>query len=118
MNPRQRMRVSNKLVKEFLLKSGHDQIWFKAHTKFIDNIYTQNGKYSAIDLWNLFDGICFDRYGDIVFLQMKTNAWAKDQPLKDFVEKYNNIRILSLNVTNKLKMCNGKYIVRVRVFDR
>ena len=118
MNPRQRMRASNKLVREFLLKSGHDQIWFKAHTKFHDTIYTQDGKYNALDLWNLFDGICFDRYNQIVFLQMKTNGWAKDQPLLDFVEKYDHCRILSINVNNTLKRQNGKYEVRVRAFEK
>ena len=111
------MRESNKIAREWLLQSGHDQIWFKAHTKFNDTIYCQNGKYLALDLWNLFDGICFDRYGDIVFLQMKTNSWAKDQPLQDFVNKYQHTRILSLNICNTLKITKGKYMVRVRAFE-
>ena len=111
------MRESNKIAREWLLQSGHDQIWFKAHTKFNDIIYTQNGKYLALDLWNLFDGICFDRYGDIVFLQMETNSWAKDQPLQDFVNKYQHTRILSLNICNTLKITKGKYMVRVRAFE-
>ncbi len=72
----------------------------------------------AQDIWNLFDGICLNKdnkqFG-IVFLQMKTNAWAKDKPFKDFQSKY-ACEILSFNVTNKLAECKGKYKVFVREY--
>ena len=117
MNNRERMRASNKLVREWLLQNEYDQIWFKPHTKRTDVVFTQGGKYLATDLWNLFDGICLSTSGFIVFLQMKTNSWAKEKPLKDFVKKINGCFILSFNVTNKLKGCNGKYKVFVRDYQ-
>ena len=65
----------------------------------------------AQDIWNLFDGICFDSDKKIVLLQMKTNAWAKDKPFMDFIKKYKGLQILSFNVSNTLKECKGKYKV-------
>lgn len=117
MNNRERMRASNKRVREWLLEHGYDDIWFKAHSAKNDLVTTRYGKYWATDLWNLFDGICFDRYGDIVFLQMKTNGWAKEKPIELFLQRRNNLKVLVLNVTNVLKECNGKWIVKVREYQ-
>lgn len=117
MHNRDRMRASNTLVREWLLTNKYDQIWFKPHTARNDVVYTQTGKYLATDLWNLFDGMCLDPAGFIVFLQMKTNAWAKEKPIKDFVKKMKGCYALSFNVNNKLKGCNGKYKVFVRDYQ-
>ena len=108
------MRASNKLVREWLLQKGYDEIWFKPHSKRNDLVFTQRGNYLATDLWNLFDGLCFDESGEIRFLQMKTNAWAKQEPLIKFAKKH-NITILSFNVSNKIRSARGKYQVFVRV---
>jgi len=115
LNNRQRMRASNKLARLELLSSGYDEIWFKPHSKRNDLVFTQRGKYLATDLWNLFDGICWfnDR---IVFFQVKTNAWANMKPIKDFVKRH-PINVLVINVTNKLKDCNGKYKVKIREIE-
>lgn len=110
------MRTSNKMVREFLLKQKFDHIWFKRHTKRSDVIYTQRGSYWASDLWNLFDGMCFAPTGAIVFLQMKTNNWAKEEPIKNFVKKH-KVVILSFNVTNRLKECNGHFKIFVRSYE-
>ena len=117
MHNRDRMRTSNKLVREWLLKEGYDNIWFKAHTARNDVVFTQKGSYLATDLWNLFDGICTTTSGFIVFLQMKTNSWAKEKPFEDWVKKMNGCFVLSFNVTNKLKDCKGKYKVFVRDYQ-
>ena len=117
MNNRQRMRATNKRVREWLLENKYDDIWFKAHTVRTDVVTTQYGKYLATDLWNLFDGICFDKNGNIVFLQMKTNGWAKEKPIEVFLKRRNNLRVLVLNVTNVLKECNGKWKVKVREYQ-
>lgn len=117
MNNRMRMRASNKMVREWLLKNGYNDIWFKMHSKRNDLVFTQNGNYLASDLWNLFDGICIDPSGFIVFLQMKTNSWAKEKPIKDFVKKVKGCFALSFNVTNKLKECRGHYKVFVRDYQ-
>ncbi len=113
LNNRQRMYATNKLVKQWLLENGYDQIWFKRHTKDKDLVFTQKGNYLATDLWNLFDGVCFNRYGFPVYLQMKTNAWASEKEINSFLDSH-NISVLVLNVTNKLKECKGKY----RLFHR
>ena len=115
MNNRQRMRASNKLVREWLLKNSYDEIWFKPHGKRNDYVFTQRGSYMAQDIWNLFDGICI-REGVITFLQMKTNAWAKGSDFVKFKNKTIMTDILSFNVTNALKECGGKYKVFVREY--
>jgi len=112
---RQRMRISNQMVRKWLLEMRFDHIWFKRHTRRNDVCYTQKGTYSAGDLWNLFDGICFSPDGTIIFLQMKTNNWANEESLKGFAKRHNVI-ILSFNVTNRLKECKGKFKVFMRSY--
>ena len=117
MNRRQRMQASNTMVKNWLLENKYDQIWFKAHNKFKDKVYCQNGTYKSTDLWNIFDGICIREDGVITFLQIKTNAWAKKEPFDRFTRLTNGVAlILSFNVTNKLKKCKQKYKVFVREY--
>ena len=55
MHNRQRMRISNRKVVEKLILDGYDDIWLKPHTARNDTVYTQERKYLATDLWNLFD---------------------------------------------------------------
>jgi len=112
MNNRQRMRTSNQLAIKDLLQTGYDDIWLKPHTARNDMVYCQDRKYLATDLWNLFDGICFANHRPH-FIQIKTNAWASEGPIKKFL-KTHYIDAVSINVTNKLKSCNGKY----KVFSR
>jgi hypothetical protein len=54
------MRASNRKSVMWLLKNGYDEIWLKSHTRRSDLVYTVGEWYRALDLWNLFDGICFD----------------------------------------------------------
>jgi len=115
LNTRERMRASNKLVRFWLLENKYDQIWFKPHSKRSDLVFTQNGNYLATDLWNLFDGICFSPCGEIIFLQMKTNRWAKEKEINCFVKRTKS-RVLIFNVTNQLVECNKKYRVFVRKY--
>lgn len=117
MNPRQRMRWSNRKAVEFLLDNGYDQIWLKPHTRRKDLIYTQGTWYRALDLWNLFDGICFSQTGDIFFLQIKTNRWAEEEPILKFISK-RKINVIIINVIFKrgkktevkIKHLNSGYI--------
>lgn len=101
MNNRQRMYASNKLARQMLLKDGYDNIWFKRHTRRKDIIFTQKGNYLATDLWNLFDGICTGLDGKIVFFQVKTNAWAKMEPIIEFNKGKSGYDILIINITKK-----------------
>lgn len=98
LNTRQRMRYSNKKAREWMLKNGMDDIWFKAHGKRHDLVYSRTGNYRCLDLWNLFDGICiFD--GRPVFFQVKTNAWANSIRLIQWVKTHMmGVYVLSINV--------------------
>lgn len=104
------------MVRKYLLENHYDDIWFKPHGKRNDLVFTQGGNYLAQDIWNLFDGICLDPDGYLVFLQMKTNAWAKGEPIRKFLKKTHCLQVLSFNVTNKLKDCKGRYKVKVREY--
>ena len=109
MNRRERMRTTNKKIREWLLEKGYDDIWFKAHGKQKDMTFTQRGNYYSTDLWNLFDGICFDDQGNLVLLQMKTNGWADSKEIQEWLMKRKNLNVLVFNVTNKPKECKGKF---------
>jgi hypothetical protein len=54
-----------------------------------------------MDLWNLFDGICFDKNGNIILIQVKTNAWAKGKDFVDFLSDKKHLKVLSINVKGK-----------------
>ena len=112
MNPRERMRFSNRKAVNWLLANGYDDIWLKPHGRRHDLVYTTGEWYRALDLWNLFDGICFNKVGKIVLMQIKTNAWAKEQPIKDFLINKKNLIALSINV-NKRK---SKWCVHIREY--
>ena len=103
MNPRERMRVSNRKAVLWLLEKGYDDIWLKPHGRRHDLIYTSGEWYRALDLWNLFDGICFDKGGNVVLIQIKTNAWASEKNIKDFLRDKNNVIVLVLNVSRREK---------------
>jgi hypothetical protein len=93
------MRESNRKVVLYLLEKGYTEIWLKAHTRRHDLIYgNKDNWYRCIDLWNLFDGICIDPCKNIIFLQMKTNSWAKEQPLLDWTNKIKNSKVMSFNI--------------------
>ena len=98
MNNRQRMRSSNRKAVLHLLKLGYDDIWLKPHTRRHDLIYTTGEWYRALDLWNLFDGVCFDSNGNLVLLQIKTNAWASKKRVEEFLSDKKNLKVLVINV--------------------
>ena len=105
------MRATNRLAVDYLLKEGYDQIWLKPHTKFKDIVYCKSGNYRATDLWNLFDGICIG-FGTVLYIQIKTNAWAKAEPIESFIEK-SGIKVLVLNAKKK---SNGRYEIAQREY--
>jgi len=115
LNNRERMRASNKLAVNHLLKNGYDDIWLKPHSARNDMVYCQDRKYLATDLWNLFDGICFGE-NRAYYIQVKTNAWAAEEPILKFL-KTHSVNVIVVNVTNKLKSCKGKYKVFTREYQ-
>ncbi len=100
------MRWSNRKAVNYLLEHGYDEIWLKAHGRRQDLTYCQGAWYRALDLWNLFDGVCIDEGGIVTFLQIKTNAWAKEKPLKQFAKDHKNIKVLSINVKGEKNKWN------------
>ena len=114
LNNRERMRASNRLARIELLSLGYDDVWLKPHTARNDMVYCQDKKYLATDLWNLFDGICFGKHRPF-FIQIKTNNWAAEKPIKDFL-KTHYVDVIVINVTNRIKACKGKYKVFMREY--
>lgn len=111
------MRSSNRKVVLYLLDKGYTEIWLKAHGRRHDLVYKDNSKnswYRALDLWNLFDGICLDPWNNIVFLQLKTNAWAKEEPLASWTKKVKNSKVMSFNI--KYSTTLNKWNVLYRVY--
>jgi hypothetical protein len=50
--------------------------------------------------------------GKIVLVQIKTNAWAKEQPIKDFLSNKKNLIALSINVSRR----KSKWGVHIREY--
>ena len=92
------MRSSNRKAVLWLLKNGYDDIWLKPHGRRHDLIYTTGEWYRALDLWNLYDGICFDDVGRLILIQIKTNSWAQEKPIKEFLNDKKNLIALVINV--------------------
>ena len=113
MNTRQRMRFSNRKAVLWLLENGYDEIWLKPHIRRTDLVYTAGEWYRALDLWNLFDGICFNDGGDLILIQIKTNAWAAAKPISDWLKDKNNLIVLVINVKGKGK----KWDIMVRKYE-
>ena len=79
MNTRQRMRFSNRKAVLWLLESGYDEIWLKPHIRRSDLVYTVGEWYRALDLWNLFDGICFDAAPRVLFCRLGKKVFGSRQ---------------------------------------
>ena len=107
------MRFSNRKAVLWLLKNGYDEIWLKPHIRRTDLVYTAGEWYRALDLWNLFDGICFNDEGDLILIQIKTNAWAAAKPISDWLKDKNNLIVLVINVKGKGK----KWDIMVRKYE-
>ena len=105
------MRISNGHATKYLLQRGFDNIWLKPHTRFKDKVQCQTTRYYALDLWNLYDGLCFDTKGVLWAIQIKTNAWAKASDIITF-QKDHKIKCIVLNVKkegSRWKVFERKY---------
>ena len=116
MHVRERMRYSNKLAVAWMLANDFDQICLKRHVRRHDFHYTQKGNYVALDLWNLFDGICWYR-GRTVYIQIKTNGWADEKAIMAWLEtKASNTIVLVINVKKKPKKQGKGWVVKNRFY--
>ena len=115
------MIKSNIKAREYFLDLGYNTICFKPHGKNTDVVWnrksdgfsTKDVKSYQTDHFNLFDGYMLGR--EVVWFQVKTNAWAKDTPIIKFCERYES-KVIVVNVTNKLKICNGKWKVLAKEY--
>ena len=118
------MRESNKHARLWLLENGYDHIWFKRHVRKPDRFYTQDlhtvkekgvmvqkPYYYGIDMWNLFDGICFHQQtGQMIFFQVKTNQWPQEDPFYNFKYAFHNREDLAMMFIN-VKLVKGRWQV-------
>ena len=82
-----------------MLKHDFTDIWFKRHGKWHDKIYKNRlESYSALDLWNLFDGLAWKEHRPVYF-QIKTNGWANKIKLESCInDKYPDVLVITENV--------------------
>lgn len=117
MNRRQRMYQTNKLAKKWLFQNDYDFIWLKPHldnrrNHFKDWYHTKAGSIQQTDIYNLFDGFCFDHLGYLVFLQISTTNFHGIQPYEDFIMNKKGISILML----KAVKTKNKWIIKTKSF--
>jgi len=109
MNKRAIMRASNKRATEVLTKMGHTDLTLRTHCKHKDFLYNTNKTNRQTDFFNLFDGFCYDPDNIFTWLQYKTNKWASEKPIKDFVQRRHQ-PVIVVNITNK----SGRWEVLMR----
>ena len=101
------MRKSNSYVREWLLKNRFDHVWFKPHRdgrkkQNWEMVYRSNGEiYGQLDIFNLWDGLCFDPTGTLVMFQVKTGSWASEKKIKKFMKNKSGFIGMVFNVRKK-----------------
>ncbi len=102
MNNRQRMYASNQKARAYILADlGGTHVYFKEHLKRKSRFFMSVGNYyQATDFFNLFDGL-FILKGRLVWVQIKTNAWASEKRIIDFINPLSGFCVLVINVKTK-----------------
>jgi len=112
-NNRAKMRSTNKLCIDHLIKLGFTDITLRTHCRHKDMVYNKDKIYRATDYWNLWDGMGFNPKGELIFLQFKTNAFPAESPIKSFCKQYKQ-KAIAINVKTKIR---GKPTINVRKYD-
>lgn len=85
---RNTMRNTNRLCRQWLLEHNYDYVWLKPHMDTRrsrkDVYYTKEGVFFQTDIYNLFDGICYDPQGNLVYLQLSTTKYHSEEPYRKF----------------------------------
>ena len=104
MNNRQRMYASNAKARAYILADlGGTHVYFKEHLKRKSKFHMSGDNfYNATDFFNLFDGL-FIYQKRLVFFQVKTNAYANEGRIIDFLSIVAGFRVLVINVKTKPK---------------
>lgn len=110
---RLKMRASNSLAIEYLLKMGYSDITLRTHCRHKDMVYNKEKKYWATDFWNLFDGMGFNQHGELLFIQIKTNAFPAKDPITSFCKRYKQ-KAIAINVKTVIR---EKPSILIREYD-
>jgi hypothetical protein len=113
-NNRAKMRSTNKVAVEYLLKMGYTDITLRTHCRHKDMVYNKEKLMRATDYWNLFDGMGFNQHGNLIFLQFKTNSFPAAKPIISFCKRYNQTAMV-INVKTHIR---GKPLIVVRNYDK
>lgn len=111
-----RMYQTNKMCKDWLVKNGYDYIWLKPHidarnARFKETYLTKDGVFYARDIYNLFDGICFDPQGILTFIQLSTTNYHPEKPYLEFIQDKKGFKIMMLRARKKSR----KWIVETKL---
>ncbi len=110
MNKRAIMRASNKKAVNTLTEIGHTDVTLRTHCKHKDYLHNKNQPaHQQTDFFNLFDGFSYDPDNVFTWLQFKTNKWAAERPIKEFVERRHQ-PVIVCNITN----ISGVWEVKMR----
>lgn len=133
------MVKSNEKARNYFLDLGYQWVAFKPHgnkqsnkknngtsytgnrsdvawSRKSDGFGTKDVKDYYTDHFNVFDGYMVRKDIGLVWFQVKTNAWAKKEPI---IKRCNDTKCpaIVINVTDKLKECKGKWKVFSRSYN-
>ena len=105
---RSQMQETNRQARKFLFAEGWDWIWFKSHVdarKRGDYYYLALDQKAimCLDPYNLFDACAYDPNGIFWWIQIKTDNWPDEVPIKAFMVGKKNVGILAINVKTPTK---------------
>lgn len=108
------------MCKDWLINNGYDYIWLKAHTdarnnRFKETYLTKDGVFFSRDIYNLFDGICFDPEGVLTFIQLSTTNYHPEPPYHKFLEGKKGFKILMLRAKKRKKWTVETKLLRSRL---
>ena len=117
------MNASNDQARKYLLKNGYRDLYLKPHKdtrdpKNVEYIHNIDGRYAMTDFYNLFDGFCFDKDGDFVWFQVKTDGWMEREK-REKLEQFMSLNHLTCMVINVKKPVKGhrRYGIEIREYS-
>ena len=114
MNRREKMRNTNSLCRKWLLDNFYNYVWLKPHNKHPETYETKDGVFYSTDIYNLFDGICIDRTGNPIFLQLSTTNYHSEKPYQKFLQDNGGFKIMLM----RAKKQNGRWKVESKILSK
>lgn len=120
---RKKMHDTNRRAREFLFAEGFDWIWLKSH----EDMRKKNaGDYyylaldpkpkRCLDPYNLFDGCAYDAEGNFWWIQIKTDNYPEDKPIKAFMVGKVGVNIMGINIRTP-KGNRKRYDIKTRTWN-